>query len=108
MLDELAEAPLVVTVENGYVNGGAGAYIADRLVERTGIHDAPPILRLGVPDTYIPQAKPDRILAELLTPSSAWTPPASTRPCARSSLAPDPVMGAQGAQVPFVGHREVL
>jgi 1-deoxy-D-xylulose-5-phosphate synthase len=65
MLDALAEAPVVVTVENGYVSGGAGAYIADRLIERTGVHDAPPVLRLGVPDTYISHAKPARILAEL-------------------------------------------
>ena len=65
MLDDLADAPVVVTIENGFVSGGAGAYIADRLVERTGVHDAPPVLRLGVPDTYISHAKPARILAEL-------------------------------------------
>ncbi len=65
MLDALADAPVVVTVENGYVSGGAGAYVADRLVERTGVREAPPILRLGVPDTYIGHAKPARILAEL-------------------------------------------
>jgi len=65
MLDDLADRRLVVTVENGVVNGGAGAYVADRLVERTGVMSAPPILRLGVPDGYIPHAKPDRILAEL-------------------------------------------
>jgi 1-deoxy-D-xylulose-5-phosphate synthase len=65
MLAEAAERPLVVTVENGLVNGGAGAYVADRLVERTGVREAPPILKLGVPDGYIPHGKPDRILAEL-------------------------------------------
>ncbi len=65
MLDAAAGAPLVVTVENGVVSGGAGAYLADRLVERTGVRHAPPVLRLGVPDGYIPHGKPDRILAEL-------------------------------------------
>ncbi len=65
LLDAIADAPLVVTVENGYVSGGAGAYVADRLVERTGVLQAPPVLRLGVPDGYIQHAKPDRILAEL-------------------------------------------
>lgn len=65
MLEDLAEHRLVVTVENGVVNGGAGAYIADRLVELTGVMAAPRVLRLGVPDSYIPHAKPDRILAEL-------------------------------------------
>jgi 1-deoxy-D-xylulose-5-phosphate synthase len=58
-------APLVVTVENGLVSGGAGAELADRLTERAGVRHAPPVLRLGVPDTYLPQGKPDRILAEI-------------------------------------------
>jgi 1-deoxy-D-xylulose-5-phosphate synthase len=65
LLSALARAPVVVTVENGVVSGGAGAYVADRLVERTGIRHAPPILRLGVPDGYIPHGKPDHILGEL-------------------------------------------
>ena len=65
MLDAAGAAPLVVTVENGVVSGGAGSYLTDRLVERTGVRKAPPVLRLGVPDGYIPHAKPDRILAEL-------------------------------------------
>jgi 1-deoxy-D-xylulose-5-phosphate synthase len=65
LLDAAAAAPLVVTIENGVVNGGAGAYVADRLVDRTGVRQAPPVLRLGVPDGYLPHGKPDRILAEL-------------------------------------------
>ncbi len=65
MLDEATRAPLVVTVENGVVGGGAGAELADRLVELAGIRHAPPVLRLGVPAAFIPQGKPDRILAEL-------------------------------------------
>lgn len=65
LLAALADAPVVVTVENGVVSGGAGAYVADRLVERTGIRHAPPILRLGVPDGYIPHGKADHILGEL-------------------------------------------
>ena len=65
LLAAAANAPMVVTVENGVVSGGAGAYLADRLVELTGPRHAPPVLRLGVPDAYIPHAKPDRILAEL-------------------------------------------
>jgi 1-deoxy-D-xylulose-5-phosphate synthase len=65
MLDEMASHPLVVTIENGYVSGGAGAYIADRMTDRCGVMVAPPVLRLGVPDGYLQHAKPDRILAEL-------------------------------------------
>ena len=65
MLDDMAGYPLVVTIENGYVNGGAGAYLADRMTERCGVMSAPPVLKLGVPDGYLQHAKPDRILAEL-------------------------------------------
>jgi 1-deoxy-D-xylulose-5-phosphate synthase len=65
MLAAAAEAPLVVTVENGLVGGGAGAELSDRLVELAGVRHAPPVLRLGVPTAYLVQGKPDRILAEL-------------------------------------------
>jgi 1-deoxy-D-xylulose-5-phosphate synthase len=65
MLAAAAEAPLVVTVENGYVAGGAGAHLADRIVELAGVRQAPPVLRLGVRDAYLAHGKPDRILAEL-------------------------------------------
>jgi 1-deoxy-D-xylulose-5-phosphate synthase len=65
MLGVAAESPLVVTVENGLVGGGAGAELADRIVELVGVRHAPPVLRLGVPTAYLPQGKPARILAEL-------------------------------------------
>jgi 1-deoxy-D-xylulose-5-phosphate synthase len=65
LLDAAAATPLVVTVENGVVGGGAGAEVADRLVERAGLLQAPPVLRLGVPSAYLPHGKPDVILAEL-------------------------------------------
>jgi 1-deoxy-D-xylulose-5-phosphate synthase len=65
LLEAMSAAPLVVTVENGYVSGGAGSYLTDRLVERAGVRTAPPVLRLGVPDGYIAHARPERILAEL-------------------------------------------
>jgi 1-deoxy-D-xylulose-5-phosphate synthase len=65
MLDAAAAAPLVVTVENGLVGGGAGTELADRMIERCGVKSAPPVLKLGVPDGYLQHGKPDRILAEL-------------------------------------------
>ena len=65
MLAAAAGAPLVVTVENGLVGGGAGAELADRLTEYAGVRHAPPVLRLGVPTAYLPHAAPARILAEL-------------------------------------------
>jgi 1-deoxy-D-xylulose-5-phosphate synthase len=65
LLDAAARAPLVVTVENGVVGGGAGAELADRMTERVGLLQAPPVLRLGVPAAYLLHGKPDVILAEL-------------------------------------------
>ncbi len=65
LLEAASAAPLVVTIENGVVSGGAGSYFTDKLTERTGVVEAPPVLRLGVPDTYIPHSSPGRILAEL-------------------------------------------
>ncbi len=65
LLDGIAGAPLVVTVENGFVHGGAGSFILDKLTERLGVRHVPPVLRLGVPDAYLDHGKPDRILAEL-------------------------------------------
>ncbi|MEX0705263.1 MAG: transketolase C-terminal domain-containing protein, partial [Nitriliruptoraceae bacterium] len=65
LLDAAARSGLVVTFENGVLGGGAGAEIADRLVERAGIGHVPPVLRLGVPDTYLAHGNADQILAEL-------------------------------------------
>ena len=65
MLAAATGAALVVTVENGMIGGGAGSELADRIVELAGVRRAPPVLRLVVPTTFLPQGKPDRILAEL-------------------------------------------
>ena len=65
LLDAIAEVPLVVTVENGFVHGGAGSFISDKLTERVGVKAVPPVLRLGVPDTFLDHGSPTRILSEL-------------------------------------------
>jgi len=65
MLAAAAAAPLVVTVENGVVGGGAGAELADRVAELTGATAAPPTVRLGVPARFLPHGAPDALLAEL-------------------------------------------
>jgi 1-deoxy-D-xylulose-5-phosphate synthase len=59
MLDDAASHSLVVTVEDGIRVGGAGSYIASALGGRV------PVLTLGIPDQFIPQAKPSSILARL-------------------------------------------
>jgi 1-deoxy-D-xylulose-5-phosphate synthase len=65
MIAAACAAPLVVTVENGVVGGGAGADLADRVVERVGVRAAPPILRLGVPATFLAHGDPGRLVAEM-------------------------------------------
>ena len=65
VLARAADAPIVVTVENGVVDGGAGTEIAARLREQVGPHRMPPLLHLGVPTTFIPHGDPGRIIAQL-------------------------------------------
>lgn len=65
LLDALAQAPLVVTVENGVVDGGAGAEIGARLRDVLGPRGVPPLLHLGVPTTFLPHGDPGRIVAAL-------------------------------------------
>jgi 1-deoxy-D-xylulose-5-phosphate synthase len=65
MVASAAAAPLVVTVENGVIGGGAGAELADRIGELVGVPAAPPVLRLGVPTTFLPHGDPARLVAEL-------------------------------------------
>jgi 1-deoxy-D-xylulose-5-phosphate synthase len=68
MLADAATYPLVVTVEDGYREGGAGSAIARRLAELAADSaggDGPPVTVLGVPVRFIPHGKPDAILASL-------------------------------------------
>ncbi len=68
MLEDAARHQVVLTVEDGLRQGGAGMFLADALegVAAGGgpAGGIPPRVRvLGVPTRYIPQDKPDRILA---------------------------------------------
>jgi 1-deoxy-D-xylulose-5-phosphate synthase len=65
MLRAAAAAPLVVTVEDGVRVGGAGSAITDAIANLEETRESPPVLTLGTPDAFIPQAKPSRIHAEL-------------------------------------------
>ena len=68
MLVEAATYPHVVTVEDGYREGGAGSAIAARLAEiAAGSEggDGPPVTVLGVPVRFIAHGKPDDILASI-------------------------------------------
>jgi 1-deoxy-D-xylulose-5-phosphate synthase len=59
MLEDAAGHQLVITAEDGYREGGIGSSIMDEINGRTVVKV------LGVPITYLPQAKPDSILASL-------------------------------------------
>ena len=62
MVAEAARHTLVVTVEDGIRDGGIGMTIADQV---HALAPSVPVEVLGVPTVFIPQAKPDRILARL-------------------------------------------
>ena len=66
MLQDAAAHALVVTVEDGIRVGGAGSFLVDAMVDLPGLdRPVPPVRVLGVPRAYIPQGKPDLILADL-------------------------------------------
>jgi len=56
---------LVVTVEDGIRQGGAGMYLADDIRAGVPLGTAPPVVNLGIPRTYLAQGKPDHILSAL-------------------------------------------
>ncbi len=67
MIADAARHPLVVTIEDGIRDGGAGsamaeAIAADALSEG---RNGPPVRVLGTPCAFIPQGNPDAILHEL-------------------------------------------
>ncbi len=65
MIADAGKHALVVTVEDGIRNGGAGNYIADAIADLNAKRQSPPVLNLGVPTAYIPHDKPQRILGQL-------------------------------------------
>jgi len=67
MLDDALRHQLVVTAEDGLRTGGAGTYLSDEIVRRAEALDrpAPRFVSLGIPSAYLPQDRPDDILAGL-------------------------------------------
>ena len=61
MIADAARHAAVVTVEDGYREGGIGSAVAARLAEHGGV--TPRVRVLGVPVQFIPHGKPDAILA---------------------------------------------
>lgn len=67
MIADAAAHPLVVTIEDGYRDGGAGSLVSDAVDTTADAAGAlvPPVMVLGVPTRFLPHGKPDAILAEL-------------------------------------------
>ncbi|MBK5331503.1 MAG: 1-deoxy-D-xylulose-5-phosphate synthase [Ilumatobacteraceae bacterium] len=61
MIEDAAAHRLVVTCEDGIRDGGIGMTIADKVHEIADVQ----VDVLGLPAKFIPQGKPDRILAQL-------------------------------------------
>jgi 1-deoxy-D-xylulose-5-phosphate synthase len=65
MIADAATHPLVVTVEDGVRQGGAGAAAADAVAGLVEGRPSPPVVVLGVPDRYIAQGRAASILASV-------------------------------------------
>ena len=56
---------MVVTIEDGVRQGGAGMFLGDALRASLPLGACPPIVTKGVPRSFLAQGRPDRILARL-------------------------------------------
>ncbi len=67
MIADAARHRLVVTVEDGLRDGGVGSAMADAISAHRieSGHEAGPVVVLGTPTRFIPQAKPAQIIADL-------------------------------------------
>jgi 1-deoxy-D-xylulose-5-phosphate synthase len=64
VIEDAAVHPAVITIEDGYRDGGIGMMIADTLREQA-LGACPPVRVLGVPRQFIPHGKADAILTRL-------------------------------------------
>ncbi|MDQ6617078.1 MAG: 1-deoxy-D-xylulose-5-phosphate synthase [Actinomycetota bacterium] len=67
MIADAARHQLVVTIEDGVREGGAGAFMAQTVADQAQARGAtaPPVLVLGTPTAYIPHGRPAAIHAQL-------------------------------------------
>jgi len=65
MLADAGHHALVLTLEDGIRQGGAGMFLADALRASLPLGTCPPVIHRGVPRAFLAQGKPDRILARL-------------------------------------------
>jgi len=65
MLADAGRHAVVVTVEDGVRQGGAGMFLGDALRDSLPLGACPPVIVRGVPRSFLAQGRPDRILARL-------------------------------------------
>jgi 1-deoxy-D-xylulose-5-phosphate synthase len=67
MITDAMRHGLVVTAEDGLRTGGAGTFLSVEVARAADEADrsAPPVVSLGIPRAFLPQDKPDAILADL-------------------------------------------
>ncbi|MFN8028254.1 MAG: 1-deoxy-D-xylulose-5-phosphate synthase [Acidimicrobiia bacterium] len=65
MIADARRHPLVVTVEDGVAEGGAGALLAGAIANEDVGKVGPPVVVLGTPNAFLAQGKPADILANL-------------------------------------------
>ena len=66
MLDDAAEHQLVVTIEDGIVEGGIGAILTRSVSERhsASLGSRPQCINLGLPTMFIPHGSPDELFTK--------------------------------------------
>jgi 1-deoxy-D-xylulose-5-phosphate synthase len=65
MLEDAGRHALVITVEDGIRQGGAGMFLVDALRASLPLGACPPVIHRGVPRSFLAQGRPERILARL-------------------------------------------
>jgi 1-deoxy-D-xylulose-5-phosphate synthase len=65
MIADAADHPVVITIEDGYREGGAGSLIANAITDCCHDRRVPRVEILGVPTQYLAHANVDAILADL-------------------------------------------
>jgi 1-deoxy-D-xylulose-5-phosphate synthase len=65
MLTDAARHAVVLTLEDGVRQGGAGMFLGDALRATVPLGACPPVVHRGIPRAFLAQGRPDRILARL-------------------------------------------
>ncbi|MGA2836846.1 MAG: 1-deoxy-D-xylulose-5-phosphate synthase N-terminal domain-containing protein, partial [Acidimicrobiales bacterium] len=65
MLESAGRHAMVLTVEDGIRQGGAGMFLVDALRASLPLGACPPVVHRGIPRSFLAQGRPDRILGRL-------------------------------------------